>query len=148
MLQLPGQLPGQSCYSTLPTLHLFVPSFEVTGSEVLPPRFHQYSLFTRPLFSPVVQSLFTHPLFTQKHLDSRFFFQPSIALIIRLSSFSHSTTKLDLSSVIMSKQEPLDQIKFLVSCIGHSSNGRVSRECPYPRLPVLTVIARLPGRRG
>lgn len=26
----------------------------------------------------------------------------------------------------MSKQEPADQVKFLVSCIGHTSNGRVS----------------------
>jgi hypothetical protein len=28
--------------------------------------------------------------------------------------------------VTMSKQDPADQVKFLVSCIGHTSNGRVS----------------------
>lgn len=31
----------------------------------------------------------------------------------------------------MSKQEPAEQVRFLVSCIGHTTNGRVSLKQLY-----------------
>ncbi|KAJ4136024.1 hypothetical protein NW768_003632 [Fusarium equiseti] len=41
----------------------------------------------------------------------------------------------------MSKQEPLDQIKFLVSCIGHSSNGRPDFQAVADELDIVTKAA-------
>ncbi|KAJ4024094.1 hypothetical protein NW752_002662 [Fusarium irregulare] len=41
----------------------------------------------------------------------------------------------------MSKQEPLDQIKFLVSCIGHSSNGRPDFQAVADELDIVSKAA-------
>lgn len=47
------------------------------------------------------------------------------SIIVLLPSLICHSLYLDQTFVIMSKAEPADQVKFLVSCIGHTSNGRV-----------------------
>ncbi|RGP64140.1 hypothetical protein FSPOR_8158 [Fusarium sporotrichioides] len=41
----------------------------------------------------------------------------------------------------MSKQEPIDQVKFLVSCIGHTSNGRPDFQAVADELDIVTKAA-------
>ncbi|KAF9775505.1 hypothetical protein IL306_006382 [Fusarium sp. DS 682] len=41
----------------------------------------------------------------------------------------------------MSKQEPADQVKFLVSCIGHTSNGRPDFQAVADELSIVSKAA-------
>ncbi|KAF5661333.1 hypothetical protein FCIRC_11853, partial [Fusarium circinatum] len=41
----------------------------------------------------------------------------------------------------MSKQEPADQVKFLVSCIGHTSNGRPDFQAVAEELSIVSKAA-------
>ncbi|RGP66843.1 hypothetical protein FLONG3_8715 [Fusarium longipes] len=41
----------------------------------------------------------------------------------------------------MSKQDPADQVKFLVSCIGHTSNGRPDFQAVAEELEIVTKAA-------
>ncbi|KAF4971389.1 hypothetical protein FZEAL_9871 [Fusarium zealandicum] len=41
----------------------------------------------------------------------------------------------------MSKQDPADQVKFLVSCIGHTSNGRPDFQAVADELDIVTKAA-------
>ncbi|KAF5670322.1 hypothetical protein FHETE_4567 [Fusarium heterosporum] len=41
----------------------------------------------------------------------------------------------------MSKQEPADQVKFLVSCIGHSNNGRPDFQAVADELEIVSKAA-------